>query len=588
MLTDPSHLSLTDFMDLPTLQEIQDSFAAIANVKARITDADGNLLTQLTPTKEFLRRQRAIEDSESGNGEPHSADSATDTLAAFPASPSRDGREYVAPIIVNNQKLGTIRMSALGGCLDIDEIGLNILASRMQIEPKQLKSSVTALLRNKNNRSAAIQFLFLLANAIARLCFQESQLRRRIDELTAVYNVAMMLSETRDLASVLQRTVAVVCEVMNVRASSIRLIDHEKDELTIKAVNNLSLQYIGKGPVRVSKAEIDHEALAAKGFAYLKNMADDPRVQYPEESKREGIVSMLSVGMRYKGRAIGVLRVYTSEEKHFSQLEIDLLRAIAAQGAAAIENTRLLAESLEAEALEKQVKMAVDVQQRMVPQKAPQIPGLELASAYVPCYALGGDLFDFIQFPNENVGLVVADVSGKGVPASLIMASVRASIRAYVDNLFYLYEVMKRVNQMLCRDTKPGEFVTLFYGVIDIQNQRLTYCNAGHPPPLLLRDGKVIELQSNNMVLGIDPAEPYEQIVEPLKKNDLLLLYTDGLTDTMNFHNEPYGKQRLIESFSHGGETAEAVAQRLLWDMRRYAGLTARTDDVTLIVALVL
>jgi sigma-B regulation protein RsbU (phosphoserine phosphatase) len=192
------------------------------------------------------------------------------------------------------------------------------------------------------------------------------------------------------------------------------------------------------------------------GFSYVKNMADDPRVQYPEESKREGIHSMLSVGMRYKGKAIGVLRVYTSEERHFSQLEIDLLRAVAAQAAAAIENTRLLAESLEAEALEKQVAMAVDVQQRMVPQKLAAIPGLDLASAYVPCYALGGDLFDFIQFPNENVGLVVADVSGKGVPASLIMASVRASIRAYVDNLFYLYEVMRRVNQMLCRDTRPA------------------------------------------------------------------------------------------------------------------------------------
>src|SRR4051812_6487629 len=356
MLLDPAHLSLTDFMDLPTLQEIQDSFAAIANVKARITDADGNVLTQATPTKEFLRRQRAIEEAED-DGAPPDSDSPVDGQPELsPLSPQRNGREYVAPIIVNNQRLGTIRMSALRGGLDIDENRLAIFASRLGIDPKQLKSTVTTLLRSKNNRSAAIQFLFLLANAIARLCFQEYQLRRRIDELTAVYNVAMMLSEARDLQSVLQRTAVLVCEVMSVRASSIRLIDHDKDELVIKAVNNLSLQYIAKGPVRLSKAEIDHEALSPKGFAYVKNMADDPRVQYPEESKREGIVSMLSVGMRYKGRAIGVLRVYTNEEKHFSQLEIDLLRAIAAQAAAAIENTRLLAESLEAEALEKQVK----------------------------------------------------------------------------------------------------------------------------------------------------------------------------------------------------------------------------------------
>jgi sigma-B regulation protein RsbU (phosphoserine phosphatase) len=292
--------------------------------------------------------------------------------------------------------------------------------------------------------------------------------------------------------------------------------------------------------------------------------------------------------MRYKGRTIGALRVYTSEEKHFSQLEIDLLKAIAAQAAAAIENTRLAAETAEAEALEKQVAMAVEVQQRMVPQTPPSVTGLDLAAVYVPCFALGGDLYDFITLPQDNVGLVVADVAGKGVPASLIMASVRASLRAHADNIYYLYEVMRRVNVMLCRDTKPSEFVTLFYGVIDAGNKRLTYCNAGHPLPLLLRDGQVTELTSNNMVLGLDPAEKYEQSVQDLKSGDLLLLYTDGLTDAMNFQRQTYGKHRLIDSFARGGPTAEVVAQNVLWDMRRYVGLNERFDDVTMIVVKVM
>jgi phosphoserine phosphatase RsbU/P len=207
-----------------------------------------------------------------------------------------------------------------------------------------------------------------------------------------------------------------------------------------------------------------------------------------------------------------------------------------------------------------------------------------LACAYVPCYALGGDLYDFIELPNNNVGLVVADVSGKGVPASLIMAAVRASLRAYADNIYYLYEVMRRVNTMLVRDTKSGEFVTLFYGVLDSSNRRLTYCNAGHPPGLLLREGKITELTSNNMVLGLDPDEQYQQVVIDLKKDDLLLLYTDGMTDAMNFQKEPFGKRRLVEAFLKGGPTADAVAQNLLWTMRRYVGLNERTDDVTLIV----
>ena len=571
---DPDNLRLTDFMDLPTLQEIQDSFAAVANVKAKITDAAGNLLTSPTPTRDFLRRQNAIAEAEAG-----------ETEAVDPASgPQKEGTEYVAPIVVANQRLGTLRMTPVAGAATLDDVKTAALAAKTGLDPKLIRSLATQVLRSKSNRPAAIQFLFLLANAIARLCFQEFQLRRRIDELTAVYNVTMMLADARDLQKVLQRTVELVCEVMDVKASSIRLIDKARDELVIKAVCNLSPEYLAKGPVVLSTAAIDREALSSKGYCLVLDMTTDPRVQYAHEAQQEGIVSMLSAGMRYKGRAIGALRVYTSEQKAFSQLEIDLLKAVAAQAAAAIENTRLYEETLRAKELEKQVKMASEVQQRMVPHEAPQIEGVELACVYVPCHALGGDLYDYIELPGENIGLVVADVSGKGVPASLIMAAVRASLRAHVDNIYYLYEVMRRVNQMVCRDTHPGEFVTCFYGVLDRHTKRLTYCNAGHPPPLLLRNGKVSELPGGNLVLGIEPTESYEQHVVDLKSGDILLLYTDGLTDAMNFDRETWGRERLIAAFAKGGATAELISQNVLWEMRRFVGLTERNDDITAIV----
>ena len=525
---------LTDFLDVSTLQEIQDSFTAVANVEATITDADGNVLTQPAPTREFMNRQRAIEQSDGG----------------VRTDPQKEGRDYVAPIVVNNQRLGTIRMKP---------------------------SSTTG--------PAAIQFVTLLANAIARLCYQEFQLRRRIDELTAVYSVATMLGEARDLPSVLQRTAQVVTEMMGVKASSIRLLDSDQDQLVIRAVHNLSPQYLNKGPIRLSVAQIDQVALGPQGYEYVRDMASDPRTLYPEEASREGIASVLSVGMRYKGKVIGVLRVYTGFETEFSKLQIDLVKAIAAQAAAAIENARLLQESFEAEALARQVQMASDVQHRMMPSQPPQIPGLDLASVYVPCFALGGDFYDFIELPYDNVGLTIADVSGKGVPASLIMASVRAALRAQVDNVYYVYEVMQRVNVMLCRDTKPTEFVTLLYGVLDVPNKRLTYCNAGHPPGLLLRGGKVTELNVNNMVLGVTCDEQYTQSTLDLKHGDTLLFYTDGLADAMNFNKERFGRERIIEAFKQGGATADIIAQNILWNARRFVGLTERNDDITMLVA---
>ena len=569
---DPDHLRLTDFLDLQTLQEIQDSFAAVANVKAVITDAGGGRITQPAPTTEFLRRQRAIAAAEDN-----------------PDKPQKEGTEYVAPIMVNNQRLGTIRMAATRSeGLPIDDAKLAILAEKAGLEFRQVKGLAQQISREinraRNVKPAAIQFLFLLANAIARLCFQEFQLRQRINELTAVYTMTMMLSEARDLGKVLQRTAELVCEMMSVKATSIRLVDKESDELVIRAMHNLSAEYLSKGKIRLSQAEIDRVALSPKGYEYVRNMAVDPRILYPQESIREGIVSMLSIGMRYKGRPIGALRLYTSQEQAFTQLQIDMLKAVAAQAAAAIENARLQAETAEADALEKQVMMARDVQQRMMPHSPPDLAGIEFASVYIPCFELGGDFYDFIPLPGDNLGLCVADVSGKGVPASLIMASVRSSLRAHVDYIYYLYEVLQRINTMLYRDTKIGEFVTLFYGVLDTHNRRLTYCNAGHPPGLLLRDGQLLELGSQNMILGIDPAERYTQSVIDLKTNDILLLYTDGMPDAMNFQQQSYGRQRLVDAFMKGGETAEAVVQNLLWDMRKFVGLTKRTDDVTMIV----
>ena len=564
------NLRLTDFMDVQTLQEIQDSFAAVANVKAIITDADGNRLTQPTPTKEFLKRQQTLAAAE----EMVSAD-----------GPTKEGREYSAPIIVAGKRLGTIRMLPNGSLPGVEDGKLAHLAEKLGIEPKKTRTLIGQLIRSRNTRPAAIQFLFLLANAIARLCFQEFQLRQRINELTVVYNLSMLLTEARDLPKVLQRTVEIVSEVMGTKAASIRLIDQEHDELVIKAVHNLSEKYLAKGPVRLSLAHIDKVALGEQGYEYVKDLSTDSRTQYPEESRREGVVSMLSAGMRYNGKPVGVLRVYTADQHVFSSLQIELLKAVAAQAAAAIENARLVTESAEAEALEKQVARAAEVQQRMIPQQMPDTPSLDVSAVYVPAYTLGGDFYDFIPLPDNNLGMVIADVSGKGVPASLTMASCRAALRAQVDNVYYLYEVMRRLNTMLVRDTKESEFVTLFYGVYNAASKKFTYCNAGHPPPLVLRDDNIIELASDSMVLGVNPEEVYSQSVLELKPGDTLLIYTDGVTDAMNFSKEPFGKQRLLEAFRKGGATAEVVAQNVLWELRKFVGISRRTDDVTMIVA---
>lgn len=564
----PPTFKLTDFMDVATLQEIQDSFASVAHVRATISDADGNVLTQPNPTKDFVERQNAIARAEQEIPEAQ-----------------KQGREYVAPILVQGQKLGTIRMSIGTPTNPFEEAAIAKLAGKFGVEEKNVRQLVKQVSSNPGARAAAVQFVTMIANTVARLCFQEYELRQRFNELTTIYNVTMMLAEPRDLKKLLDRTVRAVCEVMDVRAASIRLVDRDQDTLSIKAVYNLSPQYLNKGPVRIGVNDIDRVAWSPRGYEHVPDMAKDPRVQYPDEAAREGIVSMLSIGMRYKGRPIGVLKVYTATERNFEQYELDLLKAIAAQASAAIENTRLLEERLAGEAVERQVRMAAEVQQRMMPDAPPKLQGIDIAYTYVPCFDLAGDFFDFIELPDQNFGLVIADVSGKGIPASLVMASVRAALRAQVDNVYYLYEVIRRLNVMLYRDTKPTEFVTLFYGVYDARSRRLTYCNAGHPPALLQRNGVISELPSDNTVLGIDPNIQFSQNFVDLQPGDALLMYTDGLPDAMNFEKQVYGTERVWQAYkASGGGKAQAIADHLLWDVRRYSGLASRNDDLTMIV----
>ena len=575
---DAEHLKLTDFVDLPTLQEIQDNFAAVANVRATITDAAGAVLTQAQPTASFLRRQRDIAATTAATCDPKAGD------AGF----AREGAEYVAPIVVNGQRLGTLRMAVRGGTPWLDDKTVDALSAKFAMDAKPLRQLAGHLSKARDGRPAAIQFMHLMANAVARLCYQEFQLRQRIEELSAVTHLSMILAEARDLSAVLDTTARVVCELMGTKAASIRLIDRDHDGLVIRAVYNLSPEYQNKGPILLSRAEIDRVALGPTGFEYVRDMGQDPRILYPHEAAREGVHSMLSVGMQYKGAAVGVLRVYTAEEQAFSPLKIDILKAVAAQAAAAIETARLAHEAAEAAALERQVQMAADVQHRMIPAVPPKVPGLDLAAVYVPCFQLGGDFLDFIPFPNDNVGLVVADVAGKGVPASLIMASVRASLRAQIDNIYSLSEVVRRVNLMLCRDTTSGEFVTLFYGVLDARTKLFTYCNAGHPSALILRRGDVIELAADNMVLGIEPGESFSQRAVQMESGDVLLLYTDGLPDAMNFAHQTFGRQRVadaLKTYGAADATAGGVADHLLWEVRKFAGMARRTDDITMVVA---
>jgi len=428
----------------------------------------------------------------------------------------------------------------------------------------------------------------------AALGQHEDQLSHRIAELKAVYQVSSALSGIGDLESILQCALRLVIEVMDVKAGSIRLFNPATDELILRYSVNLSDKYFAKGAIFAHESELDTRSLAGE-VVYVEDLALDERIRFPDLVQGEGLRSFLSTGLIFRGKPVGVMRLYTGQVRRFSEFDRNLFRAAAQQAATAIANARLIEEQRRARDVKRQVDLAGDVQRRMLPQRMPCIAGLDFAARYIPSLELGGDFYDFIDL-GRNLGISLGDVVGKGVPAALLMASVRASLRAHATDIYDINEIMARTNRALVDDTHEHEFATVWYGVIDIASMRLTYTNAGHDPPFIFRRSRrrspsesFRDLRAGGPVLGIDRTAVYEKGLFDLNPGDFLVVYSDGLTDAQTFDRQRYGRERLLRAVADSFDlapdvTASLVLNHILWDVRRFVGLNPQYDDITLVV----
>lgn len=564
-------LALTDFIDAETLQEIQDSFASFARLETSITDPDGDPVTRPTDV-----RARAASDSMLGQ------------LVETEQDP--DGAIH-APITVAGQVLGSIviRPRLIGpeeGIADADREALVLACERMGLGEAAAQELMLAAENAYSAKvGASVQFLNLIANSIARLCYEQYQNRQRIRELRVLYEMSTLLATQTELKHLLHTAANAIARVMEVKAVVIRLLgqdDQGKPELKAGALYGIDPKIADKGKTLVNKSELTRKALQGE-MVYIEDMTTDPRSFYPDQALAAGITSMLSTGLLFKDKGIGTIQLFTESPRRFSGFEENLTRAIAQLLATAIRQAQLDEERAASQQLTRQVGLARGVQQRMLPRNPPAIPGLDIAGTYVPSQDLGGDFYDFIDL-TDATGIAVGDAVGKGVAASLLMASVRASLRAYAHDLYDLDTVVARVNQALYRDTLDNEFATLWYGTIDHANKRLTYCNAGHEPALLLRNNKITRLDVGGMVVGVLEDTKFNKGVIDLKPGDTVLLYSDGLTDAMDPSDHRFGQTRVDDALRETADmNAHDTLAHLLKRVQAHRGGHPANDDTTIV-----
>ena len=342
-------------------------------------------------------------------------------------------------------------------------------------------------------------------------------------------------------------------------------------------------------PIKRVSRSIARRVLTDRVALLLPNVMEDVGLRGQESILSTGIRSAICAPLWLAGTendtVIGLVYLDTRlGTASFDEEDLRVVTALANLAAAKIENSRLLEESLEKRRLEEDIRTAAEIQGRLLPTCAPNVEGYALVGSTEPCRTVGGDYYDF-EIEDGNLLLALGDVSGKGIGAALLMAVLRAAVRGHWAESD-LSESMCRINRTLCQNVPPNKYVTFFLARLDPKTGDLRYVNAGHNPPLLVRAGGGIEtLDEGGMVLGLFDSVPYADGVVQMKPGDVLLVYSDGVTESFSEDGDEFGEKRLQDLLiAHCGETPSSIHECVLDAVDAFMDNGKATDDRTLIV----
>ncbi len=302
-------------------------------------------------------------------------------------------------------------------------------------------------------------------------------------------------------------------------------------------------------------------------------------------------ISCLAVPLRYRGENYGVLMVANSTDiTSFSQADLDTLHSIGTQATYAMHNTRVYGELLAKRELDHEIEVAKEIQRILLPDTCPEIEGWDIEAVNLPARDVSGDYYDFIPLRDGKLGIVIADVSGKGIPASLVMTMCRAALRSHAERLDSPAAVLCALNRQLYPDIREDMFVTLTYAVLDPASRQVSMARAGHEAPLFYRGGKIELIRSPGMAIGIDSGEVFDTVIAEtsfqFELGDAFVLYTDGVTEALNPEGKEFGRECLMEtvqrSARHGGES---ILREILEQLDSFRSTADKYDDITLITA---
>ncbi|MFZ0750323.1 MAG: SpoIIE family protein phosphatase [Pyrinomonadaceae bacterium] len=412
----------------------------------------------------------------------------------------------------------------------------------------------------------------------------QDKIEQKTDLLALISKVGVALLASVTLNETLEQIVTLVFESVPGDRCMIMMRDQDNPELKV-AVARLRDRQGDVGEIRISRSVIDE--VVNNGKSVLTSDAQsDPRFM-GGTVVLQGVRSVLAVPLGVGENVFGIIYADSPiAEGRFTEDHLKVLTTLASVAAIRVENARLTEEQFERERLERELQVASEIQQRFQPASAPQVPGYELQGISFPCYEIGGDYYDFIHKANGNLVVALGDVSGKGTAAALLMSSLHAAVHAQFDTHGSLAETISAINRYLVESIPANRFVTLFYADLNPTTGELAFLNAGHNPPLIGHaSGTMEQLAAGGLPLGIMADADFREGRTTLNAGDVLVIYSDGVSEAVSPTGEEFGPTRLYEAVARNLDASAAgIRDRIESALTKFAQGTPAADDITLVI----